>query len=159
VIVVPPLRARRDDIGFLAGRFLDQARHSLARPRIEIAPAALDLLRSYDWPGNARELRTVVRRAALVATDEVTRDQVAGCLNGSRVRAVPSRPEPAGTLLRGRVRDKVREVERDAVIEALERVGGNKAAAARLLGIDYKTYRMKLKTAAEHGREGDRGDC
>jgi DNA-binding NtrC family response regulator len=153
VIVVPPLRDRRGDIEFLAGRFLDQARDSLTRPRIAIAPAALDLLQSHDWPGNARELRTVMRRAALAATDEFGIAQLAGCLNGSRVGATPPiRPESRSTLLRGRVRDKVREVERDAVIEALERAGGNKAAAARLLGIDYKTYRMKLKTTVE--REG-----
>ena len=53
--------------------------------------------------------------------------------------------------LRGRVQDKIREVERDAIIEALERAGGNKAEAARQLGIDYKTYRMKLKTVVERG--------
>jgi DNA-binding NtrC family response regulator len=54
--------------------------------------------------------------------------------------------------LRGRVQDKVREVERDAIIEALKRAGGNKAEAARKLGIDYKTYRMKLKTVVDRGR-------
>ena len=152
VIVLPPLRARREDIGFLAGRFLDQARDSLARARIEIAPAALDLLRNYDWPGNARELRSVLRRAALVTGDVVSAAQLAGCLTGRGMRGAPwIRPEPASMKLRGRVRDKVRQVERDAVIEALERAGGNKAEAARLLGIDYKTYRMKLKTVAERG--------
>jgi DNA-binding NtrC family response regulator len=153
VIEVPPLRARREDIGFLAGRFLDQARDSVARPRIEIAPGALDLLRSHDWPGNVRELRSVLRRAALVATEIVTIAQVAGSLTGHRLRALPQiRSEPASMALRGRVRDKVREVERDAIIEALERAGGNKAEAARQLGIDYKTYRMKLKIVVEHGR-------
>ncbi len=153
VIEVPPLRARREDIGFLAGRFLDQARDCVARPRIDIAPGALDLLRSHDWPGNARELRSVLRRAALVATDVVTIAQVAGSLSGHRLRAMPPiRSAPGGMALRGRVRDKVREVERDAVIEALERAGGNKAEAARQLGIDYKTYRMKLKIVVEHGR-------
>jgi DNA-binding NtrC family response regulator len=157
VIVVPPLRARRDDIGFLARRFLDEARHSLGRPIIEIASSALDLLRRHDWPGNARELRTVMRRAALVAADDVAAAQIARCLNGSRARAPPIPPEAGSTLLRGRVRDKVREVERDAVIEALKRANGNKAAAARLLGIDYKTYRMKLKTMTERGEAGADG--
>jgi DNA-binding NtrC family response regulator len=153
VIVLPPLRARREDIGFLAGRFLDQARDSVARPRIDIAPDALDLLRSHDWPGNARELRSVLRRAALVATEIVTVAQLAGCLTGHRLRALPTIPsEPGSMALRGRVRDKVREVERDAIIEALQRAGGNKAEAARQLGIDYKTYRMKLKIVVEHGR-------
>jgi len=158
VIVLPPLRARREDIGFLAGRFLDQARDSVARPRIEIAPAALELLRSHDWPGNARELRSVLRHAALVATEIVTVAQIAGCLTGHRLRASPpARSEPGSMALRGRVQDKVREVERDAIIEALERAGGNKAEAARQLGIDYKTYRMKLKIVVERGKEEAHG--
>jgi len=158
VIVVPPLRTRREDIEFLARRFLDQARDSLGRPRIDITPAALDLLRGYDWPGNARELRSVLRRAALVASDAVAVAQVAFCLTGRGSRAAPpTRPQPDGMALRGRVRDKVREVERDAVVEALERAGGNKAEAARQLGIDYKTYRTKLKTLTEPGRADGNG--
>ncbi len=125
----------------------------MARPRIDIAPDALDLLRSHDWPGNVRELRSVLRRAALVATEIVTIAQVAGSLTGHRLRALPAiRSELGSMALRGRVRDKIREVERDAIIEALERAGGNKAQAARQLGIDYKTYRMKLKIVVEHGR-------
>jgi DNA-binding NtrC family response regulator len=158
VIVVPPLCARREDIEFLARRFLDQARDSLARPRIDIAPAALDLLRSHDWPGNVRELRSVLRRAALIATDAVAVAQVAGCLTGRGLRGAPwIRPEPGSMALRERVRDKVRKVERDAIIEAFERAGGNKAEAARQLGIDYKTYRMKLKIVVERGSADGHG--
>jgi DNA-binding NtrC family response regulator len=93
------------------------------------------------------------RHAALVATEIVTVAQIAGCLTGHRLRASPpARSEPGSMALRGRVRDKVREVERDAIIEALERAGGNKAEAARQLGIDYKTYRTKLKIVVERGR-------
>ena len=158
VIVVPPLRTRPEDIGFLARRFLDQARDSLGRPRIGIAPAALDLLRGHEWPGNVRELRSVLRRAALVTGDTVTVAQAAGCLTGRGARAAsPIRPEPVGTALRGRVRDTVRQVERDAVIGALEQAGGNKAQAARLLGIDYKTYRIKLKTMMERASANGNG--
>jgi two-component system nitrogen regulation response regulator GlnG len=157
VIVVPPLRARYEDVEFLAGRFLDQARDGLVRPRIGISSAALDLLRSHAWPGNVRELRTVLRRAALVASDGVTAGQIAGCLNGSRSRPPPPIGTATGaTPLRGRVRDKIREVERHAVIEALQRADGNKAQAARLLGIDYKTYRTKLKTMVDNNGAPER---
>ncbi len=158
VITVPPLRARPEDIEFLACRFLDQARTSLGRCPAKVAPSALNLLRDYDWPGNVRELRSVLRRAALVAADVVTAADVAGCLTGHTIRvpALPL-PEPRRALLRGRVQDKVREVERNAVIEALEQAGGNKAQAARLLGIDYKTYRTKLKMLA--GSAGALGEA
>jgi len=158
VIAVPPLRARPQDIGFLARRFLDQARDSLARPRIEIASAALELLCGHDWPGNVRELRSVLRRAALGTGDTVTVAQIAGCLTGRGKRAAPLiPPEPGGAKLRGRVRDTVRQIERDAVIEAREQAGGNKAQAARLLGIDYKTYRVKLKTMMQRGSTDGHG--
>ena len=158
VITVPPLRARREDIEFLACRFLDQARTSLGRCPAKMAPSALNLLRDYDWPGNVRELRSVLRRAALVATDVVTAAHVAGCLTPHTFQVPASPPPETGrALLRGRVQDKVREVERNAVIEALEQAGGNKAQAARLLGIDYKTYRTKLKTLARCA--GARGEA
>ncbi len=151
VIPVPPLRDRREDIEFLSRRFLAQTRETLARPPMDIAPAALDLLRSHDWPGNVRELRNVIRRAALRASDTVTASAVAACLrdHAARPQSAPTRAAVV-TPLRRRVQDKVRDVEREAVLEALERAGGNKAKAARSLGIDYKTYRAKLKTLGGH---------
>ncbi len=153
VITVPPLRARREDIEFLAGRFLDQARISLGRPPLRMAAAALNLLWDYDWPGNVRELRSVLRRVALVTTEVVTAAHIAGCLTGHNFQASTlAHRELRNPLLRGRVQDTVREVEREAVIEALERAGGNKAEAARSLGIGYKTYREKLKTLAGRKR-------
>lgn len=104
VIVVPPLRARREDIPFLARRFLNEARDLLKRERIGIAPAALDLLQNYDWPGNARELRSVLRRAALGTGDAVSVAQIAGCVIGRGLRAAPRVcREPIGMPLRGRV--------------------------------------------------------
>ena len=147
VIMVPPLRARPEDIAYLTRRFLTQARESLGRPPVDIAPAALDLLRAYPWPGNVRELRSVMRRAALTASDTVTPENLAISLGDGCAIAV-SLPASVASL-RNRVRGQVRVIERDAVVAALDQAGGNKAKAARLLGIDYKTYRMKLKLAEE----------
>lgn len=147
VITLPPLRARPEDVEYLARRFLHEARDGLGRPAIEIAPAALDLLRGCDWPGNVRELRNVMRRAALTAGDVVTAAHIAACLNRALPTALPPmREEAHNASLRGQVRAKIHEVEREAVLQALERAAGNKAQAARLLGIDYKTYRTKLKS-------------
>lgn len=145
VITVPPLRSRPEDVAYLARRFLNQARESLGRPAVDIASTALDLLCAYPWPGNVRELRSVMRRAALTASDIVMPDNLAIHLDDGGVLRVA--PSASAASLRDRVRGQVRVVERDAVISALDQAGGNKAKAARLLGIDYKTYRTKLKLA------------
>jgi DNA-binding NtrC family response regulator len=116
-----------------------------------IAPDALDLLRCYNWPGNVRQLRNVMRRAFLIAANVVKVDDIRACLPRPPTRiAVPC--APAGdTPLRDLVDQRVREVERDAILDALTRAGGNKAAAARQLGVDYKTFRKKLSAIEQPG--------
>lgn len=158
VITVPSLRSRPEDIPFLARRFLTQAQEALGRRPIEIAPAALDLLSAYRWPGNVRELRNVMRRAALTAASVITADHLADSLGDDAAPAVLSRQPTDPASLRDRLRDQMRTAERDAVLAALDQAGGNKTEAARVLGIDYKTYRTKLKMLTEwqgapaHGR-------
>jgi len=147
VITVPPLRSRPEDIAYLTRRFLTQAREALGRSPVDIAPAAVDLLHAYPWPGNVRELRSVVRRAALTNSDIIMPEHLAASLGNGGAPAI-SLPADAVSL-RNRVRGQVRAIEHDAVVAALDQAGGNKAKAARLLGIDYKTYRTKLKMAAE----------
>lgn len=156
VITIPPLRKRREDVEFLAYRFLTQAREDLARPPMKIAPDALDLLRERTWPGNVRELRNVMRRMALVGSDLLTASDIVNGLN-DRIRPQASAPRSAldPASLRNRVQDKVRELECEAVLDALQKAGGNKAQAARNLGIDYKTYRMKLKLVRSRVDEFD----
>ncbi len=154
VIMVPSLRSRPEDIPFLARRFLTQARESLNRPPVEISPAALDLLSTYQWPGNVRELRNVMRRSALTTSQMITPDHLAPSLGDYAAPATPPQKPTVPATLRDRVRDQIRAIERAAFVAALEETGGNKAEAARLLGIDYKTYRTKLKTLTE-GHETD----
>ena len=150
VISVPPLRSRPEDIPFLARRFLAQGRASLGREVGDFTSAALDQLCAYRWPGNARELRNVVRRAALHAADMIESQHLMDFF-AQGVTQTPSIPDaPIYTpSLRHRVQDHVRAVEREAVVCALEQAKGNKAEAARLLGIDYKTYRTKLKNVGK----------
>lgn len=69
VIRVPALRDRRDDIPYLARRFLEEVSVELRRPTLGIAAEALDVLAGYDWPGNVRELRNVVRQAVLESNE------------------------------------------------------------------------------------------
>jgi two-component system nitrogen regulation response regulator GlnG len=150
VIRIPPLRSRAEDIPFLATRFLAQSRKSLDRPPADIAPQAMALLQDYQWPGNVRELRNVMRRAALANTEQSFLSLLKESLVDANFPAPPVELARTGSpSLRHMVLDQVRSVERDAVVGALDRAGGNKASAARLLGIDYKTYRKKLKLLAD----------
>ncbi|WP_454650943.1 sigma-54-dependent transcriptional regulator [Bradyrhizobium liaoningense] len=150
VITLPPLRARPGDIPYLSRRFLAQACAALGRPSIDISPAAIDLLQSHQWPGNVRELRNVIRRAVLLASDAIAPSHLATSLARDGAAATASQRLAACTgSLRQRIRSEVDVIERDAVFGALERAGGNKAEAARLLGVDYKTYRVKLKKLTE----------
>ncbi len=144
VIAVPPLRDRPEDIPFLAQRFLKQAREVLNRPPAELDSGALDLLCDYRWPGNARELRAAMRRAALTRSDRVTASDLPcslRCELGTPI-SIASKARPR---LPQRVKDQVHAIESAAILSALKDAMGNKAEAARLLGIDYKTYRTKLK--------------
>ncbi len=145
VITVPPLRARPEDVPYLARRFLTQAREVLNQPPVEIEPAALDMLCAYRWPGNVRELRNVMRRAALTRSDGIAPRDLSDSLGDGGSGAPAPQPVEERITLPQRIRGKVHSMERDAIVAALEQAMGNKAKAARLLGIDYKTYRTKLK--------------
>jgi DNA-binding NtrC family response regulator len=118
-----------------------------------LTPCALDLLQSYPWPGNVRQLRNVVRRAGLMTSGEVTAAHIRTCIpkRAGRVTVTSSSPfdtEPA--TLRDLVDYRVRLLERDAILDALTQAKGNKTIAARRLGIDYKTFRIKLKVIEQH---------
>jgi two-component system nitrogen regulation response regulator GlnG len=152
-IMVPPLRTRPEDIAYLARRFLAQTRRAIGGPGLEITEDALDVLRGYAWPGNVRQLRNVVRRAGLVAPHKVTEAVIRDCMPRRPARIAVQLPqEPAADVpLRDLVQGRVQQLERDAIRAALTQAGGNKAAAARQLGIDYKTFRIKLKAIEQNG--------
>ncbi len=150
-IVLPPLRSRPEDIASIARRFVAEAASELGKAPPEIAPSALALLRGYDWPGNGRELRNVMRRATLAARAHIAAADVAGCLGSSALLDRPFSADSGKGLLSRRLNERIRAVEREAILAALAEAGGNKAAAARLFGVDYKTFRTKLKTVSETG--------
>jgi two-component system nitrogen regulation response regulator GlnG len=155
---LPALRERRDDILHLAEQFRRQAQADLNRPVPPFASSAKERLLSFDWPGNVRELRLVVRRAALLAEHEITDEQirVRSRPRQEADRAADSEDVPLGRAsLREIVQDSVNRIERRVLVKALRQCRGNKAEAARLLRIDYKTIYNKLKkfgiTPAETG--------
>ncbi|MBU1743603.1 MAG: sigma-54-dependent Fis family transcriptional regulator, partial [Proteobacteria bacterium] len=105
-------------------------------------------LMSYDWPGNVRQLRSVIRRATLVARDEITekdlsikRAELPGLAFSPKVHGTPWKNASLGEI----VQQSVLAVEKEVLNEVLRFTGGNKARAARLLQVDYKTVHTKVK--------------
>jgi DNA-binding NtrC family response regulator len=145
VIRVPALRHRREDIPFLARRFLDLTSRELKKKVRAFSPRAVDALASFDWPGNCRQLRSTIRRAVLMADDVVDISH----LNLPKVSS-PTLPTPAAAgrtteSLRDQVRHSTEVIERAAILHALTAEGWNKTKAARLLQIDYKTLHTKIR--------------
>ncbi len=147
-ITLPPLRDRREDIPFLARRFLVEACHELDRAEQGFSPDALDVLREYPWPGNARELRNAVRQAVLMGADVITAELLMASVRPGVVGGpLPEEPgaRPRDHALRELKGAAAARAERAAIEEALSLARGNKAEAARLLKINYKTLFTKLK--------------
>ncbi len=131
LIELPSLADRPLDILAIADAFLREARAALNRPRLALGSDAKRLLAAYAWPGQVRELRTVMLRAARAAVrDEVGSD------------ALPTRLSLAGP--KSNLRGALKEAERDLLLEALARTRWNVTAAASRLGLPRRTvvYRM-----------------
>ncbi len=152
-ISIPPLRERREDIPYLAKRFMDIVNIELSKTIRGFSPSAIEAMLTYHWPGNVRQLRSVVRRAVLMAEDVIAEEHLdlgpkAGRLwmEGELVEQSSTPDQGRATLsLREIVRNSTVHVERTAIVHALQKAGGNKANAARLLQVDYKTLHTKVK--------------
>src|SRR5262249_7935004 len=135
-IEVPPLRERRDDIIPLIDFFLERTCGRLKRPIRGVSAAALKRLLAYDWPGNVPELSNIIARAvAMTDSDTILPDGLMSPAGESELERL-IRSGPATNL-------PLAEISRAYVRSVLTAHGGNKAAAARALGIDRRTlYRM-----------------
>ena len=140
-ILVPPLRRRTEDIPLLVDSFLTtySERHGLDVP-VRIADDALKALMLYSWPGNVRELQSTVWTAAVFAEDDVI---TLGSLESrpevlEPVRGVNDTPAALDTI-------NLRDLEQRSIREALRQTGGNKAQAARLLGISRRALYNKIE--------------
>jgi DNA-binding NtrC family response regulator len=148
-ITVCPLRKRKEDIPYLAKRFLDLANLELRKNVRGFSETALDALIEYPWPGNVRQLRSTIRRATLLADELVSEKELD--LRAAPVSELELTPGAAkgtpwqGLSLQEIVERSVIAVEREVLTKVLRYTGGNKAKAARLLQIDYKTIHTKLK--------------
>lgn len=139
VLTVPPLRERPEDIRDLARVFLSEAAADLRIPQPALDAEAEAVLGSFAWPGNLRELKTVMKRAALAAAGAVTAAILRGVLDSETLPAPQPAEGPAGAEV-----TTLRAAERRALEQAVAASGGKLMQAARLLGIDYKRFRRLM---------------
>jgi two-component system response regulator AtoC len=140
-IKIPPLRDRSEDIPLLCDHFIERFKLSLHKEITGIAPAAMSRLLDYHWPGNVRELENAIERAVVLAEDalllpehfpaELGRNRGGGKLEG---------------LFNGHsLKAAQKLMERKLITKALEKTGGNRTQAARLLEISHPSLLSKIK--------------
>ena len=136
-ITLPPLRDRREDVRRLVEHFLEQ---NATYGRKRVSDAAMETLEGYRWPGNVRELQHAVQRAVILSPGDVIQPaDLPDEIRGDRAAGA----SPGGSL---------EEMERQHIITTLRHVGGHRAKAATVLGIDPKTLYRKIQ---EYGISAD----
>ncbi len=143
MITMPRLRDRPSDIPFLATKLMSAASNELEKQMRELTPEAAELLMTYPWPGNIRELKNVIRRAVLTCRDGVIRPEDIEFIVGDSL----SRQDNGSFLmpLKQVALQATRDAESEVIKRALTITGGNKSRAAKLLEVDYKTLLTKIK--------------
>ncbi len=145
-IVVPPLRARKEDIPLLVQAFLKQFTEENGKPARELTPDAMQAILRHDWPGNVRELRTAIEHGVVMATGPkiTVRDLPASVRESEGRGAGKGLPSPRYPLTRGE-HFNLHATEERLMLQALEETGGNVTKAAKKLGISRRTLHRKLK--------------
>ncbi|HOX05756.1 MAG TPA: sigma-54 dependent transcriptional regulator [Planctomycetota bacterium] len=147
-INVPPLRERRGDIPALAEHFLRRFSREMGSQFQGVHSGAAEALSAYDWPGNVRELANVIERAAVLHSgSELLREHVEPGLRGAPGGSPGAAP---GAGASGPVRS-LDDLEREAIIAACRRMGGERRKVAEALGISERTLREKLRKYREEG--------
>lgn len=140
-LIMPPLRERKEDIPLLVWHFLAGFAEEHQRAALEVSPEAMEALASYPWPGNVRELKNLIENLVIFSKQpvlqlqdlppEVRQPPVAGSDRDSQ----PPRFEELN----------MSAIEKQAILQALEKTSGNRLRAAQLLGIGLRTLQTKLK--------------
>ncbi|MDA8408130.1 MAG: sigma-54 dependent transcriptional regulator [Deltaproteobacteria bacterium] len=149
-IVIQPIRDRKEDVVYLADRFRMTTNQELNKNVLGFSDSALDLIKSYSWPGNVRQLKAAIRRAVLQSDEWVSpeslvldSEEVTPAVSDSGVSVEGDAWD--GLSLKEIVQKTTADVESRILAKVLRKTGGNKAKAARLLQIDYKTIHSKIK--------------
>src|SRR5574341_2395588 len=141
-IRVPPLRERREDLPLFVARFLERFSAELGRPRMSLSPEAERVLLAWRWPGNVRELQNVLERAVTLAEGTVIGPE----LLPEALRGRPESPATASRLPEAGMdlQAHLDAIERSILEQALQRAGGVKSEAARILSLTFRSLRYRL---------------
>ena len=140
-IELPPLRHRASDVPLLAAAFVDRFNREFGKKVKGLTPDAQELLESYRWPGNVREICNVVERAVLLTEgDHVDVDSLP-----PEVRSQGEEGEHPGSFSLGPAGVDLEQLERELLMEALRVAEGNRTEAGRLLGLSRHQIRNRLK--------------
>ena len=135
---VPPLRDRQGDVIILANFILERLAKQMGLSKPELSQEAQKRIMSYHFPGNVRELENILERAlTLCGEDTIEADDI-------QLRTGPA-AEPSGAAAGGPLEDQLEDMERDAIVKALEQTRYNKTAAAKILGISFRALRYRIK--------------
>ncbi|MCA9603736.1 MAG: sigma-54-dependent Fis family transcriptional regulator, partial [Myxococcales bacterium] len=159
----PPLREREGDIALLARRFLATTAARNRRSKLNFAPAALEALSSYEFPGNVRQLQNIIERLGILADSDLISEQdvrralpIPSSGSSAAKPATEGSADADGSVGAGgpapslyepgkRLHDLLRDAERAIILEAIAANGQNKAAAARALGVERAHFYKKCK--------------
>lgn len=164
-IFIPPLRERKEDIFVLLKHFLNKFNKQFNKNFVEVEDETFEMILSYPWPGNIRELKNIVERIVLLEDDSVLRpvhlpDSIrSGGSDTSRKSVVQQlevaigRPYPGDGI---EFEELVRDTEMELISKAMKEAGGNQSMAARLLRLKRDKLRYRLKNFdMGHGENGD----
>jgi DNA-binding NtrC family response regulator len=141
---LPPLRERKGDIPLLARHFLRGYSEKYNKVALkDISPEAEEMLASYRWPGNIRELRNVIERIVVLENDELVRPEHLPTEILHLKERAAAKPPPGLTIPDAGL--SLEEVEKSLILQALEKAGNNKTLAAKLLGMSYDSLRYQVK--------------
>ena len=134
---LPPLRERKDDVLALANHFSEKFSAKMRKPIRRITTSAINMLMAYHWPGNVRELENCIEHAVLLSRD--------GVIHGRDLPPTLQMPAALRPNSDGTLRSNVAQLERDMLVDALKRAGGNVSAAGRELGVGERIVRYKIR--------------
>ncbi len=140
-IYLPPLRDRRDDIPLIIDHFFKILVKKMGKSIKRVHPDVVKILKQYDFPGNIRELRNLMERAVIICDDqELLPGHFPHIVMPGKDQAGAEKGQAAGA----EVLD-LKEVEKNTIVKALEKTGGNKNEAARLLNIDWNALYRRIQ--------------
>src|SRR4051812_16104255 len=158
IVDLPPLREREDDIEILARHFVAAFGARLGKPDLDVAADALDAMQRYPWPGNVRELQRVLSAAVVLSNDAVVADDLPAHIRGTgrspaaqplidpAADDVPPMPSDLSMLNLREIKEWAgREAQKRVIQELQKRTNITRQELARMLGVDPKTLRSRLR--------------